>query len=60
VDGYHHFRGPEDYRRDRRKDVRLQQLGYVVVRVLANDVVEEVDYVLQTIDAAMDRRMEAG
>jgi very-short-patch-repair endonuclease len=59
VDGYHHFRSPEDFRRDRRKDLRLQQLGYVVVRVLASDVVEEVDYVLQMIDAAMDRRREA-
>jgi very-short-patch-repair endonuclease len=53
VDGYHHFQDHEAYRRDRRKDLRLQQLGYMVIRVLASDVVEERDYVLSAIDLAI-------
>jgi very-short-patch-repair endonuclease len=56
VDGYHHFRDAGGYRRDRRKDVRLQDLGYLVVRVLAADVEDEISHVIETIDAVVDRR----
>jgi hypothetical protein len=49
VDGYHHFTDPEAYRRDRRKDLELQKHGYLVVRVLANDVVDRLEEVLDTI-----------
>jgi len=38
VDGFHHFADADAYRRDRRKDLLLQAHGYVVVRVLADDV----------------------
>jgi very-short-patch-repair endonuclease len=55
VDGYHHFRDPMAYRRDRRKDLLLQELGYVVVRVLASDVAEESDYVIGLIHRAVLR-----
>jgi very-short-patch-repair endonuclease len=53
VDGYHHFRDAIAYRRDRKKDLILQELGYLVVRVLASDVVEEFEHVLETIDRAV-------
>jgi very-short-patch-repair endonuclease len=43
------------YRRDRRKDVQLQELGYRVVRVLASDVHEEVEHVLEIVDGAVER-----
>jgi very-short-patch-repair endonuclease len=57
VDGYHHFRDSSAYRRDRRKDLLLQELGYLVIRVLATDVVEEPQYVLEQIDRALERRL---
>ena len=56
VDGYHHFRAEEAYRRDRRKDVLLQQLGIVVVRVLAEDVAQRLDDVVATIRMVVDRK----
>ncbi|MFI5453866.1 MAG: endonuclease domain-containing protein [Isosphaerales bacterium] len=49
VDGYHHFQDPEAFRRDRRKDLELQKHGYLVARVLAGDVVERLEDVLDTI-----------
>jgi very-short-patch-repair endonuclease len=60
VDGYHHFRDSDAYRRDRRKDQLLQELGYVVVRVLATDVTEDIDYVLECIDKAVQHREQGG
>ncbi len=59
VDGYHHFLDPEAYRRDRRKDLELQKHGYLVVRVLADDVVERFEDVRNTILAAVAFRREA-
>jgi very-short-patch-repair endonuclease len=53
IDGYYHFQDPCSYRRDRRKDVDLQQHGYLVVRVLAEDVVCRLEEVLDTILAAV-------
>ena len=59
VDGYHHFQDPEAYRRDRRKDLELQKHGYLVVRVLADDVVERLEEVMDTILAAVAFRRAA-
>jgi hypothetical protein len=60
VDGYHHFTDPEAFRRDRRKDLELQKNGYLVVRVLADDVVQRLEEVMDTIVAAVAfRRVEA-
>ena len=56
VDGYHHFRDEEDYRRDRRKDLLLQRHGYLVVRVLAEDVVRRLEVVLASIRSAVAAR----
>ena len=41
IDGFHHFTDPENYRRDRRKDLLMQQQGLIVVRVLAEDVMAD-------------------
>jgi hypothetical protein len=49
IDGYHHFQDPEAFRRDRRKDLELQKHGYLVARVLASDVVERLEDVMDTI-----------
>jgi hypothetical protein len=49
IDGYYHFQDPEAYRRDRRKDLLLQQLGFIVIRQLADDVVIRLDAILDTI-----------
>ncbi len=59
IDGYHHFQDPEAYRRDRRKDLELQTHGYLVVRVLADDVVERFEEVKNTILATVAFRREA-
>lgn len=57
IDGYHHFRDAAAYRRDRHKDIALQQLGYTVVRVLASDVEDELAYVVDTIDRAIEHQL---
>ena len=49
IDGDFHFQSRENYRRDRRKDLLLQKAGYLVLRFLAEDVVEKADAVLGTI-----------
>jgi very-short-patch-repair endonuclease len=42
IDGVHHFADLDAYRRDRRKDLLLQTQGFVVVRLLAEDVMRDV------------------
>ena len=49
IDGYYHFQSRDAYRRDRRKDLALQKRGHLVVRVLAEDVVERLEDVLDLI-----------
>ncbi len=53
VDGYHHFQDPEAFRRDRRKDLELQKHGHLIVRVLADDVLQRLQEVMATIVAAV-------
>lgn len=53
VDGYFHFQSADAYRRDRRKDIVLQQEGYLVVRVLAEDITDRLDDVIATIHRVM-------
>lgn len=60
VDGWHHFRAPESYRRDRRKDVALQERGILVMRFLAEDVVAKLEDILDAIRDALDRRRASG
>ncbi|MEM1416313.1 MAG: DUF559 domain-containing protein [Myxococcota bacterium] len=56
VDGHWHFQGPDAYRRDRRKDLALQRAGWVVVRVLAGDVLDELETLLANLDALVKER----
>ena len=59
VDGYHHFQDEDAYRRDRRKDFLLQGRGYLVVRILAEDVVRRLEDVLDLIlEAVASRRRD--
>lgn len=57
IDGYHHFQGPDSYRRDRRKDVLLQRGGYLVIRVLAEDVVPRLEEILALIRDVLSSRL---
>jgi superfamily II DNA or RNA helicase/very-short-patch-repair endonuclease len=55
LDGAQHLADPVAYRRDRRKDLLLQENGYLVLRFLAEDVGRELDRVLDTIVRAVSR-----
>jgi len=59
LDGAQHLGDPEAYRRDRRKDLLLQQHGYLVMRFLADDIGKNLDLVLDTILRCLAHR-EAG
>jgi very-short-patch-repair endonuclease len=59
VDGYYHFQETAAFRRDRRKDFRLQREGYLVLRVLAEDVVPRLEEVLDLIITAVVYRLGA-
>jgi very-short-patch-repair endonuclease len=56
IDGYYHFGDLEAYRRDRRKDLLLQTLGFVVVRVLAQDVMRDARPAVTAICQALAYR----
>jgi superfamily II DNA or RNA helicase len=56
LDGAQHLGDADAYRRDRRKDVLLQQNGYFVLRFLAEDVGKRLDGVLDAILAALVHR----
>jgi very-short-patch-repair endonuclease len=57
VDGYHHFIDAEAYRRDRRKDRMLQLNGWLVFRVLADDLNDgaDIDHVVDQIAETITR-----
>jgi very-short-patch-repair endonuclease len=56
IDGAQHLAETEAYRRDRRKDVLLQEHGCFVLRFLAEDVGQHLDSVLDTILRALAHR----
>lgn len=56
LDGFHHFREPDRYRRDRRKDLDLQLAGYWVARFLADDVVARLEDILRTLETMIAAR----
>jgi very-short-patch-repair endonuclease len=56
LDGAQHLSDTEAYRRDRRKDMLLQQHGYFLLRFLAEDVGKHLDLVLDTILAMLVHR----
>ncbi len=49
LDGAQHLANADAYRRDRRKDLLLQENGYIVLRFLAEDVGKQLDAVLDAI-----------
>jgi superfamily II DNA or RNA helicase/very-short-patch-repair endonuclease len=56
IDGPQHLVNEEAYRRDRRKDVLLQENGYFVLRFLAEDLGKRLDAVLDTVLRALSQR----
>ena len=58
LDGDQHLDNPEAYRRDRRKDVLLQENGYQVLRFLCEDVGKRLDEVLDAIIRALSHRAQ--
>jgi len=56
LDGLQHLQSADAYRRDRRKDLLLQENGYVVLRFLADDVGKHLDAVLDAIVRALTMR----
>jgi very-short-patch-repair endonuclease len=49
LDGAQHLNSVDAYRRDRRKDLLLQENGYTVLRFLTEDLGKHLDEVLDTI-----------
>jgi very-short-patch-repair endonuclease len=56
LDGGQHLGDAEAYRRDRRKDMLLQENGYMVLRFLAEDVGKRLDEILDMILRALANR----
>jgi superfamily II DNA or RNA helicase/very-short-patch-repair endonuclease len=56
LDGAQHLGDSEAYRRDRRKDMLLQENGYLVLRFLAEDVVKRLDETMDSILRALANR----
>ncbi len=57
IDGHFHFRNTDAYRRDRSKDLLMQQNGYLVIRTLAEDAVEELDeLVARIVNLVLERQ----
>jgi very-short-patch-repair endonuclease len=58
LDGAQHLDNPEAYRRDRRKDVLLQESGFHVLRFLSEDVEKRLDEVLDAIIRALSHQAQ--
>lgn len=56
IDGMQHLSSKDTYRTDRRKDLLLQEHGYLVLRFLAEDISKKLDVVLDTILQAFKYR----
>ncbi len=56
LDGPQHLGNADSYRRDRRKDVLLQENGYIILRFLTDDVSKSLDLVLDTILRTLSHR----
>ncbi len=59
LDGAQHLADADAYRRDRRKDLLLQENGYSVLRFLAEDVGKRLDEVLDAILRMLSHRARA-
>lgn len=60
VDGWHHFRAADGYRRGRRNDVALLQHGYQISRVLAEDITNNPAAVAAQIREVVRSRLRSG
>jgi hypothetical protein len=61
IDGYYHFRDPDGFRRDRRKDVLLQSHGFLVVRFLAGDIPARLSEIMtEILDVVRARKQRQG
>ena len=60
LDEAQHLDGAAAYRRDRRKDMLLQENDYLVLRFLAEDLAKNLDGILDTILRSLARRQESG
>ncbi len=49
IDGRHHFSDLDAYRRDRAKDLLLQENDWLVLRLLAEDIAEKLDDLLDYV-----------
>ena len=58
LDGAQHLSDAEAYRRDRRKDVALQERGFFVLRFLAEDLGQHLEAVLDAIQRALHHQEE--
>ena len=56
IDGDQHLSDPEAYRCDRRKDARLQENGWFVLRFLAQDIGRRLNETLDEILRVMERQ----
>lgn len=56
LDGGQHLANAEAYRRDRRKNVLLQENGYFVLRFLVEDLGKRLDAVLDAILRTLSHR----
>ncbi len=56
IDGSQHLNGADAYRRDRRKDLLLQENGFLVLRFLGEDIGMQLDDVLEVILRAMSHQ----
>jgi very-short-patch-repair endonuclease len=57
IDGFHHFSNLDAYRRDRRKDLLLQTQGLLVIRVLAQDVMQDARPAVAAVCQALACRL---
>jgi superfamily II DNA or RNA helicase len=58
IDGSQHLANADAWRRDRRKDLALQQHGYLVLRFLAEDLGKHHGTVIETMRRVLAGRME--
>jgi hypothetical protein len=57
IDGFYHFNDLSAYRRDRRKDLLLQTQGLLVIRVLAQDIMQDPRPAVAAVCQALASRM---
>ncbi|KUI30119.1 hypothetical protein AU196_05795 [Mycobacterium sp. IS-1742] len=58
-DGFNWHSRPEDFRRDRRKRAALQEIGWQVISIVADDVRRDGWGMVRRIETALDRRPAA-